>query len=113
MGNIFIRLFIRKKNQSRENERIPFKYVAFCGLTMEAGNVFTMNAVHQTSFAVITVFKACSVLSVILVGVFCTRVRDERLKLGRNKILGAVLITTCILLFQFFDPETKDRSVKA
>ena len=104
MGTIIIMCFIRKRGTDRQNEQVPWKYAVLCGLAMVAGNIATMNAVHQTSFAVITVFKACSVLSVILVGVFCSRVRDQQLKLGREKILGAVLITGCIFLFQFFDP---------
>lgn len=44
-------------------------------------------------------------MSVILVGVLCSRVTDKKLKLGPKKILVAIVVTVGIVMFRFFDPE--------
>ena len=43
----------------------------------------------------------------ILVGIFCSRVTDKKLKLSAQKILIGVIVSFGILLFKFFDPEQK------
>lgn len=106
LGSLYNFIFVKRKTV------VPNKEAAACGGLMVFGNVMTIYAVQLTSYPVVIVFKACSVLSVILVGVCCSSVEDKKLKLGRNKIVAAVLITICIILFQFFDPERKNRSVK-
>ena len=49
-------------------------------------------------------FKSCNILSVILVGVLCSRVVDRNLKLGPKKIVVGVLVTLGIVIFKYFDP---------
>jgi hypothetical protein len=44
-------------------------------------------------------------MSVILVGVLCSRVTDKKLKLGPKKIVVAIVVTVGIVMFRFFDPE--------
>ncbi len=51
--------------------------------------------------------KSCSLLNVILVGIFCSRVRNKELKLGYTKIIVAVLVTVGIIMFRLFDPNQK------
>lgn len=46
--------------------------------------------------------KSCSILSVIIVGVFCSRVRDQHNKLGKNKLVVGALVTLGIFLFNYF-----------
>ena len=46
--------------------------------------------------------KSCSLLSVIMVGVFCSRVKDKKLKLGKNKVLIGLCACFGILVFNFF-----------
>lgn len=46
--------------------------------------------------------KSCSLLSVIMVGVFCSRVKDKKLKLGGNKIIIGLLACVGILVFNLF-----------
>ena len=46
--------------------------------------------------------KSCSILSVIIVGVFCSRVKDKQNKLGANKLVVGALVTIGILLFNIF-----------
>lgn len=44
---------------------------------------FTYNeAVVYASFPSVVMVKSCSLLSVILVAVFCSKVKDKKLKLG-------------------------------
>ena len=57
-------------------------------------------------------FESCSIVPVVLVGVFCSRVKDQKLKLGPKKIIVTAIITFGILLFEFFDPETRSRATQ-
>jgi hypothetical protein len=66
-------------------------------------------AIQQTSFPVVVMFESCSILPVVFVGVFCSSVHDPNLKLGPKKMIVAIIIAAGILLFQFTDPETKER----
>lgn len=53
-------------------------------------------------------FKSCNILSVILVGVLCSRVKDKKLKLGLKKIVIGVLVTLGIVMFKVADPNIKE-----
>ena len=53
-------------------------------------------------------FKSCNILSVILVGVLCSRVKDKKLKLGLKKIVIGVLVTLGIVMFKVADPNLKE-----
>ena len=57
-------------------------------------------------------FKSCNILSVILVGVLCSRVVDKKLKLGSKKIVVGILVTLGIVLFKLFDPEAAAKDEK-
>lgn len=52
-------------------------------------------------------FKSCNLISVVMVGVCCSRVRDDKLKLGVKKIVIGVLVTLGIVLFKAADPNLK------
>jgi hypothetical protein len=53
--------------------------------------------------------RSCNLLSVALVGVLFTGVKDTALKLGGKKILVAVLVTVGMVIFKVFDPnQTED-----
>lgn len=51
--------------------------------------------------------KSCSILSAIIVGVFCSRVTDHRLKLGMSKLVVGGLVSVGIFLFNYFTMEEK------
>ena len=53
-------------------------------------------------------FKSCNILSVILVGVLCSRVKDKKLKLGLKKIVIGVLVTLGIVMFKVAYPNIKE-----
>jgi len=56
------------------------------------------------SYPIIIMFKSCNILSVILIGVCCSRVKSKNLKLTGNKLIGAVLVSIGIIMFKIFDP---------
>jgi hypothetical protein len=66
-----------------------------------------ISAIFYASFPIATLFKSCNLLSVVLVGVFCSRVYDKGLKLEKNKIIVALMITVGLVMFKFTDPEAK------
>lgn len=59
-------------------------------------------AVITASFPAVVMVKSCSLLSVILVGIFCSRVKDKELKLGKSKIWIGIIVTVGIILFNYF-----------
>jgi hypothetical protein len=66
-------------------------------------NMFTYNqAVVSASFPAVLMAKSCSLLSVIIVGVFFSRVKDKKLKLTYKKLGIGVIATFGIILFNFF-----------
>lgn len=64
-------------------------------------------AILFTSYPVVIMFKSCSILSAIIVGVCFSRVRDERLKLGTNKLIVGALVSLGIFLFNYWSQEDK------
>jgi hypothetical protein len=65
--------------------------------------MYTYNqAVVYASFPAVVMVKSCSLLSVILVGVFCSRVKDKNLKLKRNKLLIGLFACVGIFTFNYF-----------
>ncbi len=59
----------------------------------------------MVSFPLTIMVKSCNILSVILVGVLCSRVTDKKLKLGKKKIIIAIVVSIGIVMFRFYDPE--------
>jgi len=50
----------------------------------------------------VVMVKSCSLLSVILVGVFCSRVKDKKLKIGKTKIIIGFMACLGIFMFNYF-----------
>jgi hypothetical protein len=59
-------------------------------------------AIVFSSFSAAIMVKSCSLLSVILVGVFCSRVKEDSLKLGANKVWIGLIASIGIILFNYF-----------
>lgn len=71
--------------------------------------MFTYNqAVVSASFPAVLMAKSCSLLSVIIVGVFFSRVKDSKLKLTHKKLLIGLIATGGIILFNFFKSQETD-----
>ncbi len=70
--------------------------------------MFTYNqAVVFASFPAVVMAKSCSLLSVIIVGVFFSRVKDSKLKLTSKKLAIGLIATAGIILFNFFKRQEK------
>jgi len=65
-------------------------------------------AIMYASFPAVIMVKSCGLLSVIIVGVFCSRVKDKSLKLSHNKLIIGGIVTVGILLFNYFKMTEKD-----
>ncbi len=61
---------------------------------------------YLVSYPLIIMAKSCSLLNVILVGIFCSRVRNQELKLGPKKMIVALAVTIGIIMFRLFDPKS-------
>ena len=100
--------------QIREEDRthIPAKNAAICGLTVAISTLTYTYAIYLTNFPVVMMFKSCNILSVILVGVCCSQVKDKKLKLGMKKIVIGVVVTIGIVVFKMADPESAKKEEK-
>lgn len=98
----------------KESERtnIPNKNSAICAITVSISTLTYTYAIYMTNFPVVMMFKSCNLISVILVGVLCSRVKDKKLSLATKKIVIGVLITIGIVMFKAFDPSSKKEEKK-
>ncbi len=78
-----------------------------CAFFVLLGGVTFNYAIKWTSYPIVITAKSCNILSVILVGTLCSRVTDKKLKLSPSKIITGIVVSIGILLFKFYDPETK------
>ena len=75
-----------------------------CGMAILISSITYVESIYLVSFPFINMAKSFSLLNVILVGVFCSRVKNKKLKLGPKKIIIALIVTLGIIMFRFFDP---------
>lgn len=89
---------------------IPWWRGLKCGAAVCTSNLAYNHAIVLTNFPVVMMVRSCGVLSVVLVGVLFTGVKDTRLKLGSRKILIAAVATVGMIIFKVFDPNVKPNS---
>jgi len=95
-----------------EKTKIPVKNSIYCAFFVLLGGLTFNLAIKWTSYPIVATVKSCNLLSVILVGIFCSRVTDKKLKLSSQKIIIGIIVSLGILLFRFFDPEVKQGDEK-
>lgn len=61
-------------------------------------------AIKFSNFPLVMMIRSCNVLSVVLVGVLFTGVKDTTLKLGKRKVVVAAIATAGMIIFKVFDP---------
>lgn len=104
--------FCVKKCSKIPTTEIPRKNVVYCAGAVVIATLTYNIAIVETSYPVVIMVKSCSILSVMIVGVFCTRVRDQHNKLGKNKLIVGALVTMGIILFNLYaKPKEGDKSV--
>lgn len=108
-GMVWVFGFVYNLFAVRKQRRLtlPIKNNLFCALTVFLSSITNNYAMILVSYPIVVMFKSCNILSVILVGVLCSRVTDKSLKLGNKKIIVALLVTIGIVMFKIFDPQAK------
>ena len=84
---------------------LPRKNLMYTAAMVMVGTLTYNIAILFTSYPVVIMFKSCSILSAIIVGVCFSRVRDEKLKLGTNKLIVGGLVSVGIFLFNYYSLE--------
>lgn len=97
LGNLYNR-------HLQDRTDIPQKKSAVAGLCVFTSTVTYTFAVAKTSFPIVMAIKSCSLLSVLLVAVLCTRVKEKQLILGPKKIITGLVATFGVFLFSYFNP---------
>lgn len=80
---------------------MPATNLIACAIMVCISTHTYMVAIYLTNFPIVMLVKSCNIISVVLVGVFCSRVRDKNLALGPKKIIIACLISSGIILYNF------------
>lgn len=90
---------------------MPVTNLIACAIMVCISTHTYMVAVYLTNFPIVMLVKSCNIISVVLVGVFCSRVKDKNLALGPKKIIIASLISFGIILYNFGgDQKHKDKA---
>lgn len=71
----------------------------------------TNKAMGYLPFVVVSMAKSCSIMGVVIVGVFFTRVKNQKNKMTPSKIIVAILIVSGTLLFQSTGNKTIEESI--
>ena len=83
---------------------VPDRQSIKCGAAVVSNTIAYSYAIHFTNFPVVMMVRSCNLLSVTLVTVLFTGVKDTSLKLGYQKIAVALIVTIGIIIFKVFDP---------
>jgi drug/metabolite transporter (DMT)-like permease len=93
--------FVANKFFYKDHTKIPVTDLIACAaMVIISTQTYTL-AIYITNFPIVMLVKSCNLISVVLVGVFCSKVREKSLQLGPKKIIVATLITCGILLYNF------------
>jgi drug/metabolite transporter (DMT)-like permease len=80
---------------------MPVSNLIACAIIVIISTHTYILAIYITNFPIVMMVKSCNLISVVFVGVFCSKVKDSNLKLGPKKIIVALFITSGILLYNF------------
>jgi hypothetical protein len=94
----------------KERVEIPQKNSIYCAILVFVSTLTYTWAAAKTSYPVVLVFKSCNIMSVLLVAILCTRVKEKKLAIGSKKIIVGIVVSIGVFLFSYFDPEMVDRS---
>jgi drug/metabolite transporter (DMT)-like permease len=80
---------------------MPVSNLIACAIIVIISTHTYVLAIYITNFPIVMMVKSCNIISVVFVGIFCSRVRDKGLKLGNTKMIVALFITVGILMYNF------------
>ena len=72
-----------------------------CAILVTVSALSSILAIKITSFPIVMMIKSCSIIPVVFVGFFCSKVKDNALKLGGDKVVVALFISIGILIYNF------------
>ncbi len=78
---------------------MPVANIIACAIVVIVSTHTYILAIYITNFPIVMMVKSCNIISVVFVGIFCSRVRDKGLKLGKTKMIVAIFITIGILMY--------------
>lgn len=85
----------------KEHTKMPVSNLIACAIVVIVSTHTYILAIYITSFPIVMMVKSCNIISVVFVGIFCSRVRDKGLQLGRTKMIVAIFITIGIMMYNF------------
>ena len=86
---------------NKQKTKMPISNLIACAIVVIISTHTYILAIYITNFPIVMMVKSCNIISVVFVGVFCSRVRDKSLQIGTKKIVLALFITVGILLYNF------------
>lgn len=85
----------------KEHTKMPVSNLIACAIVVIVSTHTYILAIYITNFPIVMMVKSCNIISVVFVGIFCSRVRDKGLQLGRTKMIVAIFITIGIIMYNF------------
>ena len=61
-------------------------------------------AIPLVGYPFVIMTKSCNLLNVIIIGVYFSKVKGKKLKLGSEKLKLGLIVTGGIVIFRLFDP---------
>lgn len=105
--SFLITYFINRFNRTPEERNcVPEIHGIKSGGAVAFSTIAYSYAIKYMNFPVVMMVRSCSILSVVLVGVLFSGVKDTTLKLGKRKILIAAVATAGMIVFKVFDPNS-------
>jgi hypothetical protein len=84
---------------------IPTDNSAPVGFLIWLSTLTMIESMYLISYPLIVMIKSCGLISIIVAGLFCSRVGSTQFKLSAQKTLIAAILIAGILMFRFFDPK--------
>lgn len=63
------------------------------------GALSMTRAIYETSYPLVTLFKSCNLLSVLVIGIFFSRVKEKSQKLEKKQIVVGLVVTLGVLMY--------------
>lgn len=86
---------------TKEKKEVPIKNVVVTAGLILLTSLAMTRAIYVTNYPLVTLFKSCNLLSVLTVGVFCSRVKEQSQKLEKKQIVTGLIITVGVFLYHF------------
>ena len=76
------------------------KLMASASMVLISTITYTM-AMYVTNYPIVTMFKSCNILSVLMVAMMCSRVTNRDLQVGPQKLITGIFVTLGIIMYKF------------